>query len=144
MVEHDDTEIRIEVGIIKTQIATILSLYQKLENTIDKINTHSLDCAERIQSEMSQKREELKKFHSEDMKEINKRVDTLIDKLQLAEMRLKDEIQHLRSDVVETSKEEQKEIQQLKEWRWAIMGGMIVLSWLISHFNPDIIQKILN
>jgi hypothetical protein len=33
--------------------------------------------------------------------------------------------------------EEKLALDKLNQWKWMIAGGILVLSWLISHVKPD-------
>ena len=78
-----------------------------------------------------------------DIKEIHGRIDTVIDKLQLSELRIMDELKDLRKDMKAHNDDEDKALQALLQWKWMIAGGILVLSWLISHIHYDTIEHLL-
>jgi hypothetical protein len=39
-------------------------------------------------------------------------------------------------------KKEDGEIKKILEWKWMAAGGILVLAWLFSHINFDMIAKI--
>ena len=80
---------------------------------------------------------------NEELKEVHKRIDTVIDKVQLTEHRIMDEIKELRAEMGQKFKQEQDAVEKLNNWRWMIGGGIIVIAWLISHLDYDTIEKIL-
>jgi hypothetical protein len=73
-----------------------------------------------------------------DIKDLHDRIDTVMDKMQDTESRIMCEIKSLRDDI----KEEKKSIDAILAWKWQIVGGIIAISWLISHSGPDTIGRI--
>jgi hypothetical protein len=39
------------------------------------------------------------------------------------------------------NKQEKDALDALLKWKWMLAGGIIAISWLISHVNPDTISK---
>ena len=77
-----------------------------------------------------------------DIKEIHGRIDTVLDKVQDTERRLLDEIKSLRRDINEHNIKENETLDKLLQWKWMVAGGIVVLSWLISHVPSDIITTV--
>ena len=77
-----------------------------------------------------------------EMKEVHNRIDTVIDKVELTERRIKDDIKELRKEMSEKFQKEQESVDKLSQWKWMVAGGILVLSWLISHVDYGIIEKI--
>jgi hypothetical protein len=55
-----------------------------------------------------------------------------------------DEIKGLRQDIAKHNAKEDSDLQKIMEWKWMAAGGIIVLSWLLSHKHFDTIEKLLN
>jgi hypothetical protein len=72
-----------------------------------------------------------------DVKEIHDRIDTVLDKLQASELRLMDELKAMRRDMQEHNTKEKESLEKLLQWKWMVVGGVIVLSWLVSHINLE-------
>ena len=79
-----------------------------------------------------------------EVKEIHDRIDTIIDKVQITELRLLDEIKELKLQIERNNKKDQEAIDKLNQWKWTVGGGIIAISWLISHLDSDIIGKLIN
>ena len=55
-----------------------------------------------------------------------------------------DEIKELKLQIERNSKKDQEAIDKLNQWKWTVGGGIIAVSWLISHLDSDIIGKLIN
>lgn len=134
----DITELKVDVGILKTQIVTITSLCTKMDLVIDKLVTQQEKYTTQIYQEMESRRAE----KNTEIKEIHDRIDTVIDKVQITELRIMDEIKELRAEINKHNSAEKEALDKLNQWKWMIAGGIVALSWLISHINFDTIAKI--
>jgi hypoxanthine-guanine phosphoribosyltransferase len=134
------TELKVDVGVLKTQVATITSLCQKMDHVIEKLVMQQERYATQIYKEMEQKRME----KNAEIKDIHDRIDTVIDKVQITELRIMEEIKELRAEINTHNKSEKESLDKLNQYKWMLAGGIIVVSWLISHFNTDTIAKFLH
>ena len=137
---QDVTDLKVDVGVLKTQVVTLTSLCQKMDQVIEKLVTQQERYATQIYKEMEQKRME----KNAEIKDIHDRIDTVIDKVQITELRIMEEIKELRAEISNHNKSEKESLDKLNQYKWMLAGGIIVLSWLISHFNTDTIAKFLN
>ena len=76
-----------------------------------------------------------------DVKEIHERIDTVLEKVQDSERRLMEEMKGLKKSMSEHSEASKLQFEKLNQWKWTIAGGILVISWLISHSNLDTIVK---
>lgn len=136
----DVTDLKVDVGVLKTQVVTLTSLCQKMDQVIEKLVTQQERYATQIYKEMEQKRME----KNAEIKDIHDRIDTVIDKVQITELRIMEEIKDLRSEITNHNKSEKESLDKLNQYKWMAAGGIIVLSWLISHINADTIAKLLH
>ena len=134
------TEIKVDVGVLKTQVVTLTALCQKMDQVIEKLVMQQERYATQIYKEMEQKRME----KNAEIKDIHDRIDTVIDKVQITELRIMDEIKELRAEINTHNKSEKESLDKLNQYKWMLAGGIIVVSWLISHFNTDTIAKFLH
>ena len=137
---QDVTDLKVDVGVLKTQVVTLTSLCQKMDQVIEKLVTQQERYATQIYKEMEQKRME----KNAEIKDIHDRIDTVIDKVQITELRIMEEIKDLRAEISNHNKSEKESLDKLNQYKWMLAGGIIVLSWLISHFNTDTIAKFLH
>lgn len=137
-------DVKIDVGILKTQVATIMALCDKMDKVIEKLADNQEKIVEQIYTDM-RKREDEK---DADVKELHSRITTisreLSDKVELTERRIMDEIKSLRNDIAEHNKKEDSELKKILEWKWMAAGGIVVLAWLFSHINLDMFGKLFN
>jgi predicted nucleic acid-binding Zn-ribbon protein len=86
----------------------------------------------------------------EDIKELHSRITTgnreIVDKIESMDKRLEEKLNKSAESAREQHQEIQKEIQQdvekisnrvdiLERWRWMIVGGAIVIGYLIGHVD---------
>ena len=136
----DDLDVRVDVGVLKSQVSTLTELCQKMDKVMEKIvDTHDRHLT-KVYEDMEKRRFETDR----DIKEIHDRIDTVLDKVQDTEFRLMDELKQLRKEVSDHNKVEKQSLDQLLQWKWMVAGGIIVLSWLISHIKLDTITRLVN
>jgi gas vesicle protein len=144
MVDQEFTQVQVDVGILKTQVASITTLCDKMDKVIERL----MDNQDRMVNQIYDDMDERKKDTVTDIKEIHSRITTvdrnLTDKLELTERRIMDEIKSLREDIAEHNKKEDAELQKIMEWKWMAAGGIVVLAWLLSHVKFDTITQLLN
>jgi len=134
-----DDDIKVDVGVLKSQVATLTLLCGKMDTIIDKlVDQHDRHIA-KVYVDMEARRRET----DSDVKEIHDRIDTVLDKMQASELRIMDEIKSLRVFIQNHQVQEKKQLDIILQWKWMITGGVIVLSWLLSHINFDIIDRII-
>lgn len=140
--EKDCIEMKVDVGVLKNQVASLTTLCDKMDKVIEKLVDNHDRMVNQIYNDM-QKREDDK---DADVKEIHSRITTisreLSDKVELTERRIMDEIKSLRNDIAEHNKKEDREISKILEWKWMAAGGIIVLAWLFSHVKIEAITKL--
>jgi vacuolar-type H+-ATPase subunit I/STV1 len=136
----NNVDLRVDVGVLKSQIQTITSLCQKMDLVIEKIVNQQDRYISQIYQDMENRRQE----KNIELKEVHDRIDTVIDKVQLTEMRIKEEISQLREEISKNSRREQESIEKLNQWRWMVGGAIIVISWLLSHGDFDTILKLID
>lgn len=132
-----DDDIKVDVGVLKTQILTLSSLCSKMDQVIEKlVDQHDRHIA-KVYDDMENRRLET----DSDVKEIHDRIDTVLEKVQDSERRLMDEMKSLKKSMSEHSETSKLQFERLNQWKWSIAGGILVISWLISHSNLDTIVK---
>ena len=140
MAEFDDTDIKVDIGVLKTQVLTLSALCNKMDQVIEKlVDQHDRHIA-KVYTDMDNRRLETEA----DIKEIHQRIDTVLDKMEISNKEIMEEFKSLRKDMSEHNKQEKDALDALLKWKWMVAGGIIAISWLISHVNPDTISKIFN
>ena len=134
-----NTDVMIDVGVLKSQVSTITVLCGKMDVVIEKLVDQHDKHLIQVYKTMEDRRLETE----DNIKEIHERIDTVLDKVQVTEFRIMDEIKSLRKDMQDHNKREKEALDSLLQWKWMIAGGILIMSWLISHLTPDIIAKLL-
>ena len=99
-------KIESEVAAIKEKVSFFSIIYEKFDKTLEKFDERQV----------------------EDRKELQAMMDELrVDLLQ--------EIKALREDMAEQHDVEKKKIDDLNKWRWLVMGGAVVIGWIISKLG---------
>jgi hemerythrin superfamily protein len=132
-----EEDLRVDVGVLKTQVLTLSAICNKLDAVIEKlVEQHDRHIA-KVYTDMDNRRAEV----DTDVREIHDRIDTVLDKMQASELRIMEEIKGLRKCVTDHNTAEKEQLDKLLQWKWTIVGGIVVISWLISHGNIDTIIK---
>ena len=137
---EDLSEIKVDVGVLMTQVLTLSALCNKMDQIIEKLVDQHDRHINGVYSQMDKRRLETE----EDIAEIDARIDTVLDKLQESELRIMQEIKALKGCITEHSANSKLQFEKINQWKWMIAGGILVLSWLISHGNLDTILKSLH
>jgi len=132
-----DDDIKVDVGILKTQVLTLSALCSKMDQVIEKlVDQHDRHIA-KVYTDMDNRRLET----DADVKEIHDRIDTVLDKVQESERRIMEEMKGLRKCLNDHNESSKIQFEKINQWKWTIAGGILVLSWLLSHSNLDTIVK---
>lgn len=132
------TDVKVDVATLKAQITILTQLCEKMDRVIEKIVNQQEKYIAQVYDDMEKRRVE----KNTELKEVHSRIDTVIDKVELTERRIKDEIKELRLEMSDKFQKEQESVEKLSQWKWMAAGGIVVMSWLISHIDYDIIEKI--
>ena len=136
---EDLTEVKVDVGVLKTQIELLTRLCGKMDTIIEKlVDTHDRHIA-KVYDDMDERRKETES----NIKELHNRIDSLLDKMQESERRLIEKIESIREDMLNHMSGEEETLEKILKWKWMVAGGIIVISWLITHLTPDTIVKLL-
>lgn len=140
--EKDCIDIKVEVGVLRTQVATISMLCDKMDKVIEKLADNQDRIVNNIYNDMRKKEDE----KDADVKELHSRITTvdrnLSDKIELTERRIMEEIKNLRQDIAKHNKEEESSLKKILEWKWFVTGGIVVLSWLIANVKLDMLGNL--
>lgn len=132
-----ETEIKVDIGVLKQQVSTLTLLCNKMDVVIDKLVDQHDRHITKVYVDMDRRRLETES----DIKELHERIDTVLDKMQSSEIRIMEEISKLRTCMLTHNKEEKESLEKILQWKWMAAGGIVVLAWLFSHVKFDIIQN---
>jgi arginyl-tRNA synthetase len=128
-----DDDIKVDIGVLKTQVLTLSAICSKMDQVIEKlVDQHDRHIA-KVYTDMDARRKE----KDDDVKELHDRIDTVLEKMEHSNEKIMNEFKSLREAMTEHNSEEKLALDKLNQWKWMIAGGILVLSWLISHVKPD-------
>ena len=129
----DLSSVKVDVGVLKTQVLTLSAICNKMDQVIEKlVDQHDRHIA-KVYTDMDARRKE----KDDDVKELHDRIDTVLEKMEHSNEKIMDEFKLLREAMTKHNSEEKLALDKLNQWKWMIAGGILVLSWLISHVKPD-------
>ena len=143
MIENETTDIKVQLESLRKDIESVNSINNRLDTAIDKLTdvSTSIKSMLAVHEEKIQQQEKLDEIIFNKLKDREDEIDSVYRDLQreinLVEKRLINEIKSLRNDVG-------PRIGVLEKWRWLIIGGSIVLGWVLSKNFLHIIQMISN
>jgi glutathione synthase/RimK-type ligase-like ATP-grasp enzyme len=140
MSDDDLSEIKVDVGVLKTQVLTLSALCNKMDQVIEKL----VDQHDRHINKVYDTMAEQRKDTDEEVADVHLRIDTVLDKLTESEVRIMNEIKSLKGCLNEHSAQSKLQFEKINQWKWMIAGGIVVVSWLISHGSFDTILKSLH
>jgi len=135
MVENEISEIKVDVGVLKTQVLTLSALCNKMDQVIEKLVEQHDRHISKVYDTMNNQRKE----KDNDIAEIHARVDTVLDKLDESENRIMNEIKGLKDTMSKHAETSKSQYEQINKWKWTIVGGILVITWLFSKTNIDTI-----
>jgi uncharacterized protein YfbU (UPF0304 family) len=142
MDEKESIQMKVDVGVLKTQVASLTQLCDKMDKVIEKLMDNQDKAVDQIYTDMDRRKNDTVM----DIKELHSRITTvdrnLSDKIELTERRIMEEFKSLREHIEEHNKKEDGEIKKILEWKWMAAGGIVALAWLLSNVNLDMITKI--
>jgi DNA anti-recombination protein RmuC len=124
-------EIKVDIGVLKTQVLTLTALCNKMDVVIEKL----VDQHDRHLTKVYATMEDRRLEKEADIGELHDRIDVVLDKMQTSELRIMDEIKALRNEMQEHNKREKEALNSLLQWKWMIAGGIVLLSWLVTNFG---------
>lgn len=108
MIDFESRLARVETDMaaVKEKVSFFSVIYEKFDKTLDKLDHRTIQD--------------------------NKELHDMMDELRTDIMK---EIKEMREEVCEQHKSQAKKIEELNTWRWLIMGGAVVVGWLLSKLG---------
>ena len=140
MADSDDiVELKVDTGVLKQQIKSITELCSKMDQVIDKLVEQHDRHISKVYVDIEARRRET----DVDIKEIHERIDDVLEKVQDTEKTLLAEMKGLRKEMQDHNSKEKEALDGLLQWKWMIAGGILVVSWLLSHVSPVTMTNLL-
>ena len=141
-----EVALKVEVGVLKEKVSALTDICEKLDRIIEKLADNNSDMVNQIYKDMDKRKEDT----VSDIKELHSRITT-------GNREIMEKIEHMDSAMetrmvknAETSAQQHSEIKSslqsdiikvtdrvdtLEKWRWMIVGGAIVLGYIVGHFE---------
>ena len=100
------SKIETDVAAMKEKVSFFSVIYEKFDRTLDK----------------------LEKQHNDELREVHNKIEEI-------ESSIMDEIKALRQEMKQQHEVEKQKIEDLNKWRWLVMGGAVVIGWIISKLG---------
>lgn len=156
---------RVEIELLKKDVSIMATLCEKFDTTIDKmqeiasnlsrmvsLQEQRLETQEvatkEIQSVMEMRRVE----HNNDIKELHSRITTvnreLSDKIEETEKTILQELHTIRLEIKESHKTKEdsslmKRLSEVEAWKYMMMGGIVVITWVLAKADISKIFKLI-
>ena len=138
--EQEYTDLKVDVGVLKTQVFTLSQLCEKMDKVIERL----VDVHDQHISKVYETMDNQRKEKDDDIAEVHDRVDMVLDKLTETEKRIMEEFQGLKKAMSEHSANSKAQFEKINQWKWTLAGGIIVITWLISRVGFDTLLKVLH
>ena len=141
--EKECTDIKVKLESLRKDVENSQSINNRLDTAIDKLTdvSTSIKSMLAVHEEKIQRQEQIDDIIFTRLKERAYEIDNVYRDLQReinqVEKRVLVEIKSLRNDIG-------SRVGVLEKWRWLIIGGSIVLGWVLSKNFLHIIQMISN
>ena len=159
---------RVEIELLKKDVSIMTSLFEKFDKTIDKMQeiASSLSRMVSLQEQRLENQEgttkelqsvlEMRRLeHNNDIKELHSRITTvnreLSVKIEETEKLILQELQEIRKEIREshTSKDNKenmplmKRLESVEAWKYTMMGGIVVITWVLAKADIGAIFKLI-
>ena len=141
--ENGTTDIKVQLESLRKDIENANSIQGRLDTAIDKLTdvSTSIKSMLAVHEEKIQRQEQIDEVIFNKLKERADEIDNVYRDLQReinqTEKRVLVEIKSLRNDIG-------GRVGVLEKWRWLIIGGAIVIGWVLSKNFLHIMQMISN
>ncbi len=108
MIDFEARLLKIEsdMAAMKEKVSFFTVIYDKFDKTLDKLDQRTI----------------------EDKKELHDMMDELRSDIMT-------EIKAMRKEVSDQHSAQAKKIEDLNKWRWVVMGGAVVVGWVLSKLG---------
>ena len=100
------SKIETEVAAMREKVSFFSVIYEKFDRTLDKLDERTIEDKRELQAMMDDLRTDLVQ-----------------------------EIKSLREEMAAQHAIEKQKIEDLNKWRWLVMGGAVVVGWLLSKMG---------
>ena len=131
MAENGTTDIKVQLESLRKDIENANSIQGRLDTAIDKLTDVSTSIKQMlaVHEETIQRQEQIDEVIFDKLKDRQNEIDDIHKELkadiELSEKRLLCELKSMRNEI-------SGRVGVLEKWRWLIIGGSIVIGWVLS------------
>jgi cell division protein FtsB len=100
------SKIETDVAAMKEKVSFFTVIYEKFDRTLDKLDERTIEDKKELQAMMEDRRTDLVQ-----------------------------EMKSLREEMAAQHAVEKQKIEELNRWRWLVMGGAVVIGWILSKLG---------
>ena len=100
------SKIETDVAAMKEKVSFFTVIYEKFDRTLDKLDERTIEDKKELQAMMDDLRTDLVQ-----------------------------EMKSLREEMAAQHAVEKQKIEELNRWRWLVMGGAVVIGWVLSKLG---------
>ena len=141
---HDNVQkIAVDVEVLKKDIANVNNIQDKIDNAIEKLTdvSTSIKSMLAVHEQKITQSEKTEEILFDKVRERGEELDIVYRDLQRdisqTEKRLLLEIKSLKSDINER-------VNVLERWRWLILGGAIVVGYILAKNMPAFLSTVIS
>lgn len=145
-------EMELKIGILEKDVSQLDKFSERLLISIEKIQDVSNKLLQMLalhEQKMAQNDEQTKNVHTlmerrrseinVDIKELHSRITTvqreLDERIETVERTISQKLDSVLEHIENKTNENTNH--NLEKWKWAIMGGVVCVSWILSHVKLD-------
>ena len=140
---NEDIEVKIDVEVLKRDVSTITQLCEKMDKVIEKLVDHQGVIINQIYDDMDKRKADT----NSDIKELHSRITSttreLSEKMERSDENIMKELKELNAKIQAHTDNEDRIVEKFLRYKWFLITGVIVISWLTAHVGPDTILKLL-
>ena len=151
---------KIEIELLKKDVAVIANLCQKFDTTIDKmqeiavnlsrmvsLQEQRLENQERISKEVQNTLEMRRIEHNNDIKELHSRITTtnrdLTEKIEETEKKILDELHAIRQEMKNEKLGFAEKLGKIEMWKYTVIGALLVITWILARADLTALAKLI-
>jgi seryl-tRNA synthetase len=146
-------DIELKVGLLQKDVELNDRLCNKLSESITKIQELNVNIMQMI-SLHEQRHEQHERVEAElkdDIKELHSRITTvnreLHERIDEVEKHITQRLDAIRSDLATHKRQDNAKVTdilgEIDKYKWMILGGAIVIGWIIGHLDLTMVGKLL-
>lgn len=152
MSQNDINDVKLKLGLLEKDVQMTANVVEKVSESIEKIQEMNLNLIKMItlHEQRHGQHEKAENELKEDIKELHSRITTqskqLNDRIDQLEKHVTSRLDALRIDLLKHKEQELPEdnhgnksmfdkLEKLNEWRWMVVGGLILAAWIIGELD---------